>query len=109
MVDGVEEGSSDTVARAEKAYRSAQDAASTLSSTHPVRLGLALNLSVFYYEILNKRDEACEIAKQAFDVAIGELDTLREDTYKDATLIMQLLRDNLTLWSSENEQNDEIE
>lgn len=34
---------------------------------------------------------------QAFDDAIAELDTLNEDSYKDSTLIMQLLRDNLTV------------
>lgn len=34
---------------------------------------------------------------QAFDEAIAELDTLNEDSYKDSTLIMQLLRDNLTV------------
>lgn len=38
---------------------------------------------------------------QAFDEAIAELDTLGEDSYKDSTLIMQLLRDNLTLWTSD--------
>lgn len=38
---------------------------------------------------------------QAFDDAIAELDTLNEDSYKDSTLIMQLLRDNLTLWVSD--------
>ncbi|KAJ7413053.1 14-3-3 protein beta/alpha [Willisornis vidua] len=42
----------------------------------------------------------------AFDEAIAELDTLNEESYKDSTLIMQLLRDNLTLWTSEN-QGDE--
>lgn len=44
---------------------------------------------------------ACQLAKQAFDEAIAELDTLSEESYKDSTLIMQLLRDNLTLWTSE--------
>ena len=44
---------------------------------------------------------ACNLAKQAFDEAISELDTLSEESYKDSTLIMQLLRDNLTLWASE--------
>jgi 14-3-3 protein beta/theta/zeta len=39
---------------------------------------------------------------QAFDEAIAELDTLNEDSYKDSTLIMQLLRDNLTLWTSDS-------
>jgi hypothetical protein len=50
---------------------------------------------VFYYEILNSPDQACHLAKQAFDDAIAELDTLSEESYKDSTLIMQLLRDNL--------------
>ncbi|KAL8261479.1 hypothetical protein R6Q59_025528 [Mikania micrantha] len=84
------------------AYKSAQDIAnSELAPTHPIRLGLALNFSVFYYEILNSPDRACGLAKQAFDEAIAELDTLGEESYKDSTLIMQLLRDNLTLWTSD--------
>jgi len=84
------------------AYKAASDIAVTeLPPTHPIRLGLALNFSVFYYEILNSPDRACQLAKQAFDDAIAELDTLSEDSYKDSTLIMQLLRDNLTLWTSD--------
>ena len=83
------------------AYQAASGIGSDLPPTHPIRLGLALNFSVFYYEILNSPDRACQIAKQAFDDAIAELDTLNEESYKDSTLIMQLLRDNLTLWTSE--------
>ncbi len=91
-----------SAAAALEAYQSASSiAASDLPPTHPIRLGLALNFSVFYYEILNSPDQACQIAKQAFDDAIAELDTLSEDSYKDSTLIMQLLRDNLTLWTSD--------
>ncbi|TYJ44032.1 hypothetical protein E1A91_A03G193500v1 [Gossypium mustelinum] len=93
------------------AYKSAQDIANAeLAPTHPIRLGLALNFSVFYYEILNSPDRACTLAKQAFDEAIAELDTLGEDSYKDSTLIMQLLRDNLTLWTSDMQDDgtDEI-
>ena len=44
------------------------------------------------------------MAKQAFVEAIAELDSLNEDSYKDNTLIMQLLRDNLTLWTSDLEE-----
>eukprot|EP00798_Chlamydomonas_sp_ICE-L_P030841 gene30841-35880_t len=84
------------------AYKAAQDIALVdLPPTHPIRLGLALNFSVFYYEILNSPERACHLAKQAFDGAIAELDSLGEDSYKDSTLIMQLLRDNLTLWTSD--------
>ncbi|XXG61522.1 hypothetical protein AAC387_Pa05g0114 [Persea americana] len=85
-----------------KAYEKASTTAEgELSPTHPIRLGLALNFSVFYYEIMNSPERACHLAKQAFDEAISELDTLNEESYKDSTLIMQLLRDNLTLWTSD--------
>merc|ERR1711862_1064995 len=90
----------------QKAYQDAFEISkSKMQPTHPIRLGLALNFSVFYYEILNSPDKACQLAKQAFDDAIAELDTLNEDSYKDSTLIMQLLRDNLTLWTSDTTGN----
>jgi len=85
-----------------ESYQAASTIAnSDLPPTHPIRLGLALNFSVFYYEVLSSPDRACHLAKQAFDDAIAELDTLSEESYKDSTLIMQLLRDNLTLWTSD--------
>jgi len=95
---------------AEKFYKEATEVAEeNLPETHPTRLGLALNYSVCCYEITDKKDEACEIAKKAFDSAIEKLDTLNDSSYKDSTLIMQLLRDNLTLWTSEKEDaQDEV-
>lgn len=92
---------------AKDAYEAAMTEASTLAATHPIRLGLALNFSVFHYEIMNNPSDACTLAKDAFDQAIAELDSLAEDAYKDSTLIMQLLRDNLTLWTAEKEGGDE--
>merc|ERR1712036_63547 len=90
---------------ARKAYEEAQTvAAKDLAVTHPIRLGLALNFSVFQYEVLNNPDEACKMARTAFEDAIAELDNVAEDSYKDSTLIMQLLRDNLTLWTSDQEE-----
>ncbi|KAG1663974.1 14-3-3 protein epsilon [Nymphon striatum] len=92
------------------AYKAASDIAMTeLPPTHPIRLGLALNFSVFYYEILNSPERACRLARAAFDEAVGELDTLREESYKDSTLILQLIRDNLTLWTSDIAQDGENE
>lgn len=102
----------DRRAKAEKAREKYDEATKTavsqgLPPTNPIRLGLALNFSVFYYEILNQPQEACSLAKTAFDDAISELDSLQEEQYKDATLIMQLIRDNLTLWTSDQADGDE--
>lgn len=53
------------VDNSQKAYQEAFDVAKEkMQPTHPIRLGLALNFSVFYYEILNAPDKACELAKQ---------------------------------------------
>merc|ERR1711881_463196 len=83
------------------------EAAKELAVTHPIRLGLALNFSVFHYEVLGNPEEACKMARQAFEDAIAELDSVGEESYKDATLIMQLLRDNLTLWTSDQEAGND--
>mmetsp|Transcript_18491 Transcript_18491/g.31404 ORF Transcript_18491/g.31404 Transcript_18491/m.31404 type:complete len:249 (-) Transcript_18491:866-1612(-) len=92
--------------KAEDAYKSAAlKANEELTKTNPIRLGLYLNFSVFHYELRNNSEKACELAKEAFDSAISELDTLSDDKYKDSTLIMQLLRDNLTLWTADNEDD----
>lgn len=92
--------------KAKEAYNEASTLGATdLSPTHPVRLGLALNFSVFYYEILGKPDAACNIAKEAFDSAIVGLDAVNEENYRDSTLIMQLLRDNLTLWTGTSDEH----
>lgn len=97
------------IQKSDDAYSHATEAATALDTTHPIRLGLALNFSVFYYEIRNQPDKACNLAKKAFDDAIAELDNLKEDSYKDSTLIMQLLRDNLTLWTSDTQGGDDQE
>nr|AAW69422.1 14-3-3 protein [Fasciola gigantica] len=88
------------------AYKKAMEIASGLHPTHPIRLGLALNFSVLYYEIKDQPKEACDLAQKSFDEALAELDTLGEDSYKDSTLIMQLLRDNLTLWTTDQPENE---
>ena len=100
-------GKSNGVNSAETSYTTAYDLAKNeLPPTHPTRLGLALNFSVFYYEIRNEQDRACNMAKMAFDEAIPELENISEENFKDSTLILQLLKDNLTLWSSSETVED---
>ncbi|XP_037418929.1 putative 14-3-3-like protein GF14-H [Triticum dicoccoides] len=84
------------------AYQHAMVVASIeLSPAHPIRLGLALNFSVFFYEIMNFHQRACQVAKQAFDEATTEINSAGMDGNNDSTLMMQLLNDNLALWKSE--------
>ena len=95
--------------KAKQAYEDATNMArNSLSSTHPMKLGLALNHSVFCYEILGSPEQACKMARNAFDEAIADLDNVQDSYYKDATLIMQLLRDNLLLWTVEQAEDEAI-
>ncbi len=89
-----------------EAYKKAMEKAEGLATTHPTRLGLALNYSVFFYEILSSPEQACKLAKTAFDSAIGELEHLDDEQYKDSATIMQLLRDNLTLWTADTQEEE---
>merc|ERR1711934_624999 len=112
---GAEASSGDKRETFKDAARSAYEKADALCKTgdlhetNPIRLGLALNFSVFYYEIDGKKDLATEIAEAAFDNAIDKLDCLGEDEYRDSTLIMQLLKDNLSLWQSAPGEDPELQ
>ena len=93
--------------KAHDAYKKASEKAGGLPTTDPIRLGLALNYSVFFYEILNSPEQACKLAKTTFDAAISDLESLDDDKYKESATIMQLLRDNLTLWTADNQEEAE--
>ena len=98
----------DACAKAEKAYKEAYEISNKeMSITNSTRLGLDLNFSVFYYEIKGLKEEACNIAKNAFDEAMKSLDDLEKSRAKDTLLIIQLLKENLILWT--NEMNGEEE
>lgn len=69
-------------------------------------LGLCLNFSVFHFEIMQQPQEAVKLAKETFDSAISVIDDMEEDQYKDAAMILQLLRDNITLWNAEVDEEE---
>ena len=94
----------DQRSKAHEAYTKATEYAVSLKPTSPIRLGLALNFSVFYYEILKNPEKGCQLARAAFDDAVNDPENLDEEDHKEATLIMQLLRDNLALWTEDMEQ-----
>mmetsp|Transcript_39904 Transcript_39904/g.113978 ORF Transcript_39904/g.113978 Transcript_39904/m.113978 type:complete len:253 (-) Transcript_39904:112-870(-) len=75
-------------------------AESMLPVTSPFRLGLALNHAVFYYEVIGKPTDAMRIGRKALEDAIREIENLGEESAKESALVMQLLRDNMSIWSS---------
>jgi len=87
------------------AYKSANELSSSLACTNPIRLGLALNFSVFHYEVMNDPAAACEIANNAFQEAIQQLEKIEDDQYKDSTTILQLLKENIDMWSADLNQD----
>lgn len=90
---------------AQEAYQLATEVATKdLPPINTSRLGLALNYSVLYYEILNEPKAACELAQKAFDDALQDIDSVDDATYKDSTMIMQLLKDNLLLWGNDAQE-----
>jgi 14-3-3 protein epsilon len=88
--------------KAKASYESAmQIAHAELSKANPAYLGLALNYSVFLYEIIGQKQEAIDLADKSFKEAVDLLDELTEGQYSEATLILQLLKDNVALWNEE--------
>lgn len=101
------EPTDEIVSESERCYVEAMKLAAEMKCTNPVRLGLALNYSVYLYEISKKKAEAIDVARSAFDEGIAGLEELTEEHYKDSTLIMQLLRDNMTLWSTSDDKMEQ--
>ena len=62
-----------------------------------MRLSLALNTSVFYYDIRDLPENSFHMAQQAFDDTIANLDSLTEDSFRESTRAMQLLEKELAV------------
>ena len=82
-----------------KAYEEANKI--TLPPCNPIKLGLALNFSVFYYEVMKDQKRACELAESALQQALDKIDEISEEDFKDAKSIIELLKENLSLWKEE--------
>ena len=80
-----------------------------LPACNPIKLGLALNYSVFNYEVLKDHTKACELADNALQEALDKIDELEEDDFRDAKSIIELLKENLTLWKEEENDGQQID
>ena len=90
--------------KAEKIYKEAYDLAlKEISIYNSVRLGLALNYSVFEYEIMDNKNDAYNIAQKAYDEVMKVVDDLEKDRTSENLLLIQLLKENLNLWNNEME------
>lgn len=92
-----------------EAYQAASELAGELTCINPIKLGLALNFSVFYYEVMNDPVKACKIASETFEEGIKKIDHIEDEHYKDSTTILQLLKENIDMWSVDiqNENGDD--
>ena len=97
----------DVKQKAKQAYEQAN--AIELPACNPIKLGLALNYSVFNYEVLKDHTRACELADSALQQALDKIDELEEDDFRDAKSIIELLKENLTLWKEEEEGDNQID
>jgi len=93
--------------KALKAYDEANEI--TLPPCNPIKLGLALNFSVFHYEVMKNHAAACKLADEALQNALDKIDELEEDDFRDAKSIIELLKENLTLWKEEEEDDNAID
>lgn len=86
-------------------YELASKTSDSLNACNPIRLGLALNFSVFHYEVMKNHKEACELGEKALTDALEKIDDVDEETFRDAKSIIELLKENLSLWKEEEDQN----
>ena len=89
---------------AQEYYEKASEAAKELAPYNSIRLGLALNHSVFQYEVQSDKSKAIELAQAALDDARSHIDDMANDEARDALSIVELLKENLDLWKEGEEE-----
>jgi 14-3-3 protein beta/theta/zeta len=90
-------------------YNEADKLAKNLNPCNPIRLGLALNFSVFQYEVLKDHKRALELGEAALTEALEKIDDVDEETFRDAKSIIELLKENLSLWKEEEGGENDVE
>ena len=98
--DRLEKTKTDALAAYDEACKIAEK---SLNACNSIRLGLALNFSVFHYEVMQDVKRACELGDKALKDALDKLDDCDEETFRDAQSIIELLRENLGLWKDEED------
>ena len=92
-----------------KSYQEAQELSEKdLRACNAIRLGLALNFSVFHYEVMSDVKKACELGEKALQDALDKLDDCDEEEFRDAQSIIELLKENLSLWKEEDGAVDDL-
>ncbi|KAL3115466.1 hypothetical protein niasHT_010731 [Heterodera trifolii] len=100
-----DEDRSVVVELAKGAYLKAMETAGDkIPATHPTRLGLALNYSVFNYEILNSVTEARKVIQTALDLANAEIPKLKEPLSEEAEGNLRVMKENMDLWKPEDDK-----
>lgn len=94
--------------RAKNSYESAmRTVGDEMRISDPVYLGLVLNFAIFQYELLNMKDEAIDRLDGSFNEAVRYLEELEEQDYAEATMILELMRDNISIWREERAEESD--
>jgi len=95
------------IEKAEKIYKEAYNIAiKELPHINNERIGLCLNLALFYYEIKGDKNEGYKIAKNCFEESMKYLEDFQKFKSKEALMLIQLLKENLIFWSSEMNEEE---
>lgn len=85
-------------------YLEAMSLSKKLPLLNVTKLGLILNLSVFYFENLLQPGKSIQLLKDTLEESHNLIDQIPEKDFREVTTLQQYMRDNLTLWT--NHVND---